>query len=305
MTLARGSQAQTIYVAESTFGTTPSSPGFTSLPLTGNSLALGKDTFQSQTIRSDRMIEDFRHGMKNVSGDLSFEFRYSDFDAFLAAALMNDWATNDLTVGTTAKYFSIEKGFTDIGRYHLYTGCMVNTFALSIQANSMITGTLGIIGKDLSTGAAPEDSVPADYSSNSPFDSFTGSIYEGGTAASNEIAIVTGIDFTLDNGMTPTQIVGSDTTPEIIDGRSNLTGTLTAYFEDGSMVDKFVNETESVIQFTLQDTASNSYTFLLPAVKYGGGDPGYDGEGPVTASMNFQAIYDATSGTSFKITRSG
>ena len=304
MSFAQGSRTQTIYVAETIFGTTPASPGMIDLPLTGNSLALSKDALVSNTIRSDRQIADHRHGMKSVSGNLDFEFRFADFDAFMEGALMGAWAENVLKVGTTKKFFSVEKGFTDISRYHLYTGCMVNNFSLSVKPNAMVTGSFGIIGADLSGGAASEDASPTVVSGNDPFDSFTGAIYEGGDAASNEIAIITGIDFSLDNALVATQVVGSAVTPEISYGKSNLTGTLSAYFESAALLDKFIDETESVIQFTLTDLDSNTFTFLIPKVKYNGGDPGISGEGPIELSMPFQAIYDATETTNFKITRS-
>ena len=304
MSFAQGARTQTIYVAETIFGTTPASPAMIDLPLTGNSLALAKDALVSQTIRNDRQIADHRHGNKSIAGNLDFEFRFADYDAFLAAALMGAWDTNVLKVGTTKSFFSIEKGFLDISRYHLYTGCMVNNFSLSVKPNAIVTGSFGIIGKDLSAGAASEDASPTAASGNDPFDSFSGAIYEGGIAASNEIAIITGIDFSLDNALVAAFVVGSAVTPEISYGRSNLTGTLSAYFESSALLDKFINETESVIQFTLTDPDSNTFTFLLPKVKYNGGDPAIAGEGPIEMSLPFQAIYDSSEVTNFKITRS-
>ncbi len=309
MTLAAGSQSQTAYIEEVTWGTTPTGTGdnTTLLPLTGNTLKWAKDTLTDDTLRSDRQIPSVRTGMKKVSGDLSFAFRFGDFDPFLASALMSTWgsgtATQALTVGSTRKSFTIEKGFTDIGRYHPYTGCVVKTFSLSVRPNAIVTGSFGLIGKDMTPSGSPLDATPIAVSGNEPFDSFTGSLKEGGSGTGDEIAIVTGIDFTLENNSVPLEVLMSDSCADIVAGRSNLSGTLSAFFEDATLLAKFFNETETSIILTLTDPDSNSLTFTMPALKYTSGDPDISGEGPIPLTMSFQAYYDSTSGTNFKIER--
>ncbi|NIA10014.1 MAG: hypothetical protein GWP10_09870 [Nitrospiraceae bacterium] len=304
-TFASGAQSQTAYIAETTWGTTPGTPQTILLPLTGNTLKRNKDALTDNTLRSDRQIQSVRTGMKRVTGDLSFAFRFGDFDSFLESALMSTWgsgtALQALTVGSTAKSFTIEKGFTDVARYHPYTGCMVKTFTLSVKPNAIVEGSFSLIGKDMTPSATPLTASPTAASSNVPFDSFTGSIYEGGTGTGDAIAIVTGIDLTLENNSNSLDVLLSDTIAGIVAGRSTLTGTMSAYFEDATLLDKFFNETESSIVFTLTDPDSNSYTFTVPALKYTGGDPDISGEGPITLPMPFQAFYDSVSGTNFQI----
>lgn len=308
-TFAAGSQSQAAYIEEVTWGVTPVGTGdnTTLLPLTGNTLKWSKDTLVDNTLRSDRQIPSVRTGFKNVAGDLSFAFRFGDFDPFLASALMGTWgagtALQALTVGSTEKSFSIEKGFTDITRYHPYTGCVVKTFSLSVKPNAIVEGSFSMIGKDATPGGSPLDATPVAVSGNDPFDSFTGSIKEGGSGTGDTIAIVTGIDFTLENNSELLRVLLSDTGPGIVAGRSNLSGTLSAYFENATLLAKFFNETESSIIFTLTDPAANSLTFTMPALKYTGGDPDVSDEGPITLSMPFQAYYDSVSGTNFKIER--
>ena len=74
MTVAGGSRARLAYVAEVTYGTTPATPSFKTLNPTSHSLGLEKEGFQSETIRSDRQIADFRHGVRSVAGDIGTEF---------------------------------------------------------------------------------------------------------------------------------------------------------------------------------------------------------------------------------------
>ena len=58
--------------------------------------------------------------------------------------------------------------------------------------------------------------------------------------------------------------------------------------------DKFINETESSIEFTLVDVAGNEIKVSLPRVKYNGGQPDTNGDGPITIALPFQALYDET-----------
>ena len=78
---------------------------------------------------------------------------------------------------------------------------------------------------------------------------------------------------------------------------------MTAYFEDTALIDKFINETASSMQFTLTDAAGNDYIFDLPNIKYNSGNPEVGGPGAITVTLDFIALYDASTGSQLKITR--
>jgi hypothetical protein len=134
---------------------------------------------------------------------------------------------------------------------------------------------------------------------NEPFDSFTGTIDEGGSS----IGVVTEIELSVDNGLDPAHVLMDDEVITLINGRSNITGTLTVYLEDASLINKFVDETESSLEFQLEDPAANTLTFLLPKIKYGAAEHPVADEGAVFVTLPFQALYDSTEGTNLKITR--
>jgi hypothetical protein len=300
MTIATGSRHNLAYIAETTFGTTPTTPVMQNLRHTGTTLGLSKDAIESEELRDDRQIAHFRHGNKNVSGDVNFELSYGTFDDFIEAALAGTWATNILKAGTTRRSFTIERHHEDIGRYLRSTGCHINTMSLSVAPNSMVTGSFGVIGKGFGTsGVAMSGSTYTAETTSPPFDSFTGSITEGGSA----IAIVTGLELSIDNGMEALYVVGEDTTLEPSIGKSTVTGSVTAYFENTDLLNKFVNETESSLTFTLTDAAGKDYVFFLPKIKYNSGNPEAAGPGAITISLDFVALYDSTALTQLKITR--
>lgn len=297
MAFATGSRHELSFIAETVFGTTPGTPAMSRLRNTGTTLNVNKETFQSGEIRADRQITDERHGTRRVAGDVTFELSYGAFDSFLESALFGTWATNILKAGVTQKSFTMERRFLDVAQYLKFTGCVVNTMSLDIQPSRMVTGSFGIIGKD-GTLSGTSLGVPTDVNTSAPFDAFTGAITEGGAA----IASVTALSLSLDNQIEPTFVIGSAVTPQLVYGRSNLTGRVSAFFENATMFNKFINETESAIQVTL-DGVAGDLVILVPRVKYTGGEIAMNGERGIMLNMPFQALLDGTTGTNLQLTR--
>lgn len=309
--MADGSRHNMRMVPETAYGVTPATPVFSAVRHTGTTLGLTKDSLQSEEIRDDRQIADFRHGARQVGGDMSIELSYGSFDEILEAALMGTWdtdkpavGTDQLKAGTVRRSFTVERFFGDIATvdkpFHRFTGVEFNSLQLAVNANAMITGTVGVVGKDLVT-----DTViitGATYgapTTTSPLDSFTGTLKEAGVL----IAVITEIQLNLENGLDPRFVVGSKSSLRPSVGRSNVSGQVTAFFENSLLLDKFINETESSIEFDLPDGAGNNLKFILPRIKYNGGQPDVQGEGPITLSMPFQALLDSTTGTNIIIER--
>lgn len=192
----------------------------------------------------------------------------------------------------------MERRFLDIGQYLVYTGCMVNSLSLSIPATGGVTGSFDFIGRNMSASGVTLG-APTDVSLNDPFTSDGGVIQEGGVT----IGIVSGLELSLQNNISPNYVVGSNFSKEQTYGRSILTGTVTAFFENLSLLNKFLNETESSISITLTDPAANDLIIDIPRVKYTGGEVPVDGEGSVVLSLPFQALKDPTEATNIVITR--
>lgn len=209
-------------------------------------------------------------------------------------------APSILKGGTTRRYFTFERLFTDLTKYLRYTGCEINTLSLNVQPNAMVTGGFGVVGlsADASSGTALSGSTYNSATTASPMDSFSGSIQEAGSA----IAVVTQIQLDIANGIDPLFVVGQQGATGNSIGRFQVGGTLTAYFDSTTMLDKFVNETESDLMFITSD-GTNNYRFRIPRIKYNGGQPDVSGEGPVTLAMPFQALLDSAHGTSLSVER--
>lgn len=301
MAFAQGSRSSLSYIVESTFGTTPAG-NFTNLPFSTHSLNLTKDRVTGNDIQSDRMPRVDRHGNRQVSGDIVVDLRDGDYDTFLEAAMLNTWTTNVLKVGTTPKFFSIEDYAADIDQARLFTGATVSTMGVSLAPNQMVTTTFGMVGKDMTISATQKTQDAA--SGAAPFDAYSGDLAIGNVGGSSVVAIVTGVDFTLTNSFAPTFVIGDDSAPSLEYGRAEVEGTFTAYFEDASLINRFLNETETELVVSVNDpTAANEYTFTFPKIKINSADVGVDGPTSRIISMSFVALYDSTEGTNLKIER--
>jgi hypothetical protein len=253
-------------------------------------------------IQPDRMLRVDRHGNRQTGGDIVVDLRDGNFDPFLESALQNTWATTVLKVGTTPKYFSIEDAANDIAQYRVFTGMSVSSMSVSIAPNQMVATTFSMIGKDMTisgTGKTVDDATIAQ-----PFDAYSGDVNIGDVGGASASAIVTSIDFSIDNAMAPTFVVGDDATPFLETGMATVEGTFTAYFEDAALINRFINETETALNVSVDDpTGANAYTFTFPKIKINGADVPVDGTGSRIITLPFVALYDATAETNLQITR--
>jgi hypothetical protein len=302
MAFAQGSRSSLSYIAETVFGTTPSTPTFAYLPMNTHSLDLTKDRVEGNEIQPDRMTRVDRHGNKQAGGSLEVDLRKGDFDELIESAFFSSYAANVLKIGTTPKYFSMEDAAQDISQFRLFTGLAVSSMNVSIAPNQMVTANFDMVGKGMtqaattgSTGGAPTSST-----TNAPFDSYSGTISDGGSS----IAIVTSIDFSVSNSLAPTFVVGADAAQSLEYGRAVVEGTMTVYYEDAALINKFLNETESSIEVSVDDpTGSNPYTFLFPRVKYNGASVPVQNPQSRLITLPFVSLYDTVESTNLKLTR--
>lgn len=287
------------YVSESSFGVLPASPAMMGLRHTSCSLVMAKDSLQSKELRSDRQISDLRHGVPNINGSIGFELSYGEYDSLIAAALSGAWDKDKLVAGVTVPYFSFERHFADIGQYELFNGCAVNKMSLDLKTNAMVTGSFDIVGKSATFGTTSAAVTNVASKTNAPLDCFSGSVKEGGAP----IAVITGVSLAVNNSISPALVIGSKSAASLVPGRLDITGTVSAFFENMTLLNKFKDEIVSTLEITLGAGGPGSYIIKLPKIKYSGGSNQVDGEGQITLNMPFQALLDPTTGTNIHVTR--
>lgn len=101
MAIASGVFKQLAYKVESTWGTVPSASGAQALRRTTSSLDLTKETYQSNEIRTDLQLNDFRHGVRSVSGKISGDLSAGTHADFMAAILKRDYVSVSAITGAS------------------------------------------------------------------------------------------------------------------------------------------------------------------------------------------------------------
>lgn len=299
MTFAQGAQSALTIAEEAAFGVTPTAPVMVDLPYVTHSLTLQKQRLQSQEIRGDRQVRIDRHGNRNAMGDIVVELKDTDYDVLLESAFFSTISGGVMKAGVTPKFFGIEDWASDVTQSRAFSGCAVDRMQMRVAPNSMITTTFSVVGKDMTQSGTRLDATPTAATGGEPFDAYSGAITEGGST----IGLVSSLDFTLTNSLSPTFVVGSDATPFLEYGNCIVEGTVEVYYQDAVLLNKFLNETESSMSVTLDDpTSGNSYKFDFPRIKYNGGSVPVGSPQSRLITMPFVALYDVTEATNIKLT---
>ena len=103
MAIASGINKVVSYKKETSFGTLPSpTTGGQTLRRVSSTFNLTKETYQSEEIRTDYQLVDFRHGVRAVEGSISGELSAGTYADFLASALARNWtAATPSALGST------------------------------------------------------------------------------------------------------------------------------------------------------------------------------------------------------------
>ena len=105
------------YKVEGTYGTVPSASGPVGQALrrVTSDLSLTKQTYQSNEIRPDQQVADFRHGVRSVEGTITGELSPKTYQDFVAAVVRKDFVSGSVTTSLT----SITIGSATLGVYPL------------------------------------------------------------------------------------------------------------------------------------------------------------------------------------------
>ncbi|MEI6207295.1 MAG: phage tail tube protein [Desulfuromonadales bacterium] len=175
----------------------------------------------------------------------------------------------------------------------------ITTTISGLSATVLTASTATFVTDTAKTGVSLAKTIgtPSAPNSNPVFDSFTGVLTEGGAT----LAIVTGIDFKLDQSASVSNVLFDATAQQVSLLTVNITGSIVLRFVSNKLKYKFLNGTATDISFTLGAT-SKMYQFDMSNVKYTSSSTD-SGENELTQTMAFQALYDPTDASSLMITR--
>lgn len=299
MSFAQGSRSKLSLKAQPDF-LTAASGNFVEVPFKSHSLDLNKSTVESGTVRSDREVSDSRHGQRQVGGSVELEMRYGDaaIELLMQSAMFNVWGSSEMTIGTQRTFLSIEDGQLDTGTYRLFTGCEVSRMAISVRPNEMVTASFDIAGRDMSASGSSSAGTTVAPSTNLPMDAFSGAVYDAFPASGAELGLITSLELNIDNGVQPAFVVGDSKAPFQEYGRGRVTGSMTLYLRDTTFINRYVNETEVPLYFSIVDPSGNDYLFYCPRTKYNGASVPHQSEQSRVVTVPFVALRGTSGVTS-------
>lgn len=288
--MSSGAKQLTRIGVETTVGvaaTTWQTLGFTS-----NSLDAAPQTTESQTIKDTRIAAGtFVTGVE-VTGDIEAEFGFGLHDELLEAVAFNKWDKNILTIGgTTRKTFSVVRGFSDVDNYHLFTGCHINQWTLSIPDQGIVTSKFSIMGmgRTASDKAPTGTTKPAldalPLTSQSMGDILIDGAVKDGMCASQ-------LDLTIDNSMQVQKCLGkkeNNGIGAILETIMKGSGSITIAWSKNTaeLYEKqFLNQPIG-IEWSLADSAGNKYIIKLPKVQLSAPLPSGGGADLLTTQFSF------------------
>ncbi len=213
--------------------------------------------------------------------------------------------------GVTQATYRIEKQYA-LGvageniRYSYGSGQQPSALTLTAETRGIVTASATWMGSDLSQPAAARDAGAATevISANSVLDASNSvpMIMEAGAimAAPN---YVSGFAFTLDNGLRARNAIGSAGAIGMGLGRAGITGTLTTYFGDETLLAKLRNGTASGCTIAFRDAANlTGEIWDIPRLKYTSGFPEVPGiDADLMTPLGFQALRDLANGRDYTV----
>lgn len=197
--------------------------------------------------------------------------------------------------GHTNISYSVEHWFADVAQSELFTGVQPTQLDLQLPPTGMATVSIPVVGKDVTTATSAYFSSPTAATSTGICAAVNGVILVGGTA----LVAITGLSISVASPRSGDPVVGSNTIPTRFPGRIRASGQITAYFEDASLRNLFINETEAEVLLVLtadNTDASDFVAITLPRVKVGGSSKS-DGEAGIVQTLPFTALLPATGGS--------
>lgn len=205
--------------------------------------------------------------------------------------------------GTQKRSFSFEKAFLDVGQYFLYRGQRVATAALTASAGQIVTGSFTTMGASTQHNSSQFASTLTPATSVYPVNAAAnvGAIFEGDSYSALTTAIQ-GFSLNIDNALRNQMATSTKTPAGIGYGRQTVTGTLSAYFQNTALYQKFLNHTATALSFSFEDDAGNAMRVTLPRVYFTSDTPNIPGiDQDVMENIDWTAVLDPTTGCQIQI----
>lgn len=204
--------------------------------------------------------------------------------------------------------YVIETGFEDVAQYFITDGQRVGGFSYDFTSNQILTGSFTFMGRGMTRQGTTKLGDEAAYTvlpttdtkvANSTVN--VGAIVVDGEELSTALQ---SINLTGDNALRNQNAVGYKFPAGIGAGRMEISGSVNAYFADGSLWDRFIEHKTVALAFPLTDGEGHRYEFTIPSVVFSTDNVNpAGGNQDIMEAMEWTAKRDAATACQIQIDR--
>jgi hypothetical protein len=304
MSRAKGAKSQLLLCYETAYNTTPTTPTAIRLPIISSAVKSAQNLIESSVINGRRDPVMPARGNIDVGG--SIEIPVDEIGIgywlklFFGAPTTTGTAdpyTHVFKIGESQPSAVLEQGFSDISVFELFNGVKVSKFSISFGGDGELTAKIDVIGGKETIGATSVDATPTTITITK-LGNFQAALKEGGTSIATVLSVDLNFDFGLDGDTYC--LGGGGFRTSIEEGIVQISGTLKAFFENTTLLNKAINGTESSLEITLTN-GTHSLAFKLPELIFERNSPGIDGPKGVNVELPYKAYFDNDAGNSAAI----
>ncbi|HYD52916.1 MAG TPA: phage tail tube protein [Gemmatimonadaceae bacterium] len=302
--MANSSATRLGYIPEVTPGTTPAL-ALQLVRFTSITPRLAQGFVQSEEIVNSRELQDHIPISRGGGLSVGVEYSYGAYHGILEALLGGTWSANVLQVGSTKRTQTWEAQYTDMtpAQYAAFRFGVVTKFALAIAKGQVQRGSFDVVSRFPVWGTATVGTGAASAAPSNPVLNPNANvvlIQEGGAGSLS----CTEFSMELLHEAILNENLGSDQFTEMENGDILARGSFSQYFKDRTVLDKFVNATDTSLQLQIGGATTLRDDFLFGSVKLTTPPDlptGRRGQ-PIIVRFGWEAKYNATSST-IRITR--
>lgn len=228
---------------------------------------------------------------------------------FAAGSFAGDEAAVDITItginvknGLQRDSYTMERRvITSAGAayFQSFTGMTPDTLSLNFESKTIITGSIGFLGK---TGGADDDSLDAAVDATTGYAAANtdpvmnattnlGRFYMDKEAATE---CLKKISLNIANGLRGKDCIGTNGNFDVGVGSFEVTGQISGYFINNDLYTRMIEHSDVAFSWTVTDKLGNAAVFTIPRCKLASGSPPIEGRNTdLMVTADFTAILDA------------
>lgn len=197
--------------------------------------------------------------------------------------------------GQTNDYWTVEEFHSDIVQSELFTDTVIGSVDIAIPASGNTTVAFSAVARDRVTSGAQVLTTPTAETTTSVVQGIKGAVIVNGTRVAN----VTGANIKIDGTVAPMgAVLGANISPDVSRGILMVSGTITAFYENGVMSGYFDAATPisiAIIDAVDNTNASEFVSFVMSKVKFDSDDKDSSATG-IVRTYNFTAEINGAGG---------